>query len=200
MKDPTPGEKSTKWITAIPVIGALSLLLAMVGLFGGLFVWAHWPLDWPSDNSATKLFEEHRSSFQRLVEMVREDRLTGAIPQHSVRIDPSWGDPDGANSQTKGLSKQRFAEYVVLFKRLRLRYGLTVGEKEEVQFNLACIGTLTIGPCSYKGLVYKPDRQYWVTVDSLEDKSLPGTGGIVAPGFYLKVLSPNWFIYRQEFD
>jgi hypothetical protein len=200
MKTTERAMKSTKWVIAILAVGASFLLLAAVGLFVEILVWAHWPFNWPSDNSAAKLFEEHRPNFQRLVVMLREDRRTGTIPQHSVRIDPNWGDPDNTNSQTKKMSKQRFAEYVALFKKLGLRYGLTVGEKEEVQFNIACVGRLTIGPCSYKGLAYKPNYRYWTIVDSLEDTNLLKTGRITAPGSYLKALSPDWFIYQQEFD
>jgi len=156
--------------------------------------------NWPSDESMAVLFKAHRPILERIIAMVREDRKNGAIPLYSVRMDPSWGAPDKPDSQTKKMPKTRFAEYVDLFRVLGLRYGLTVGETEEIDFDVACIGVLAIGPCSYKGIVYKPEIKKPMIVDSLEDGKLPHSGDIVSPGVYLKVLAPDWYIYRWEFD
>ena len=155
---------------------------------------------WPSDESMEVLFKGHRPTLERIVAMVREDRKNGAIPLYSVRMDPSWGDPDKPDSQTKKMPKSRFTEYVDLFRVLGLRYGLTVGETEEIDFDVACIGVFAIGPCSYKGIVYRPEIKKPMVVHSLEDEKLPHTGDTVSPGIYLKVLAPDWYIYRWEFD
>jgi hypothetical protein len=155
---------------------------------------------WPSDESMAVLFKAHRLTLERIVVMVREDRKNGAIPLNSVRMDPSWGDPDKPHSQTKKMPKSKFTEYVDLFRVLGLRYGLTVRETEEIDFDVACIGVLAIGPCSYKGIAYRPEIKKPMIVDSLEDEKLPHTGDTVSPGIYLKVLAQDWYIYRWEFD
>ncbi len=155
---------------------------------------------WPSDESMAALFKAHRPTFERLVAMVREDRKNGVIPPSPVRMDPSWGRPDQPNSQTKMMSMSRFAEYEKLFRSLGLRYGITVGETHEIDFDVACVGVLSIGPCSYKGIVYRPEIPASAIVDSLEDGALPHKESAVAPGYYFKALAPDWFVYRYEFD
>jgi hypothetical protein len=193
-------DRPAKLARAFLIVAASLIIIVPLAAAGGLFVFAHWPFNWPSDRSAAVLFEKHRPEFQKIVEMVREDRRTKVIPAYSVRIDPGWGNPGNVNSQTKKMSQQRFTEYVILFNKLGLRYGLTVGERETINFNIACIGTLVIGPCSYKGIVYKPDLRQPIIIGSLADADLPKGGTAVARGFYLKALARDWFIYRDEFD
>jgi hypothetical protein len=184
----------------ILLIIASALVLGLLGLIGLLYGWAHWPFNWPSDNASIALFRDHRAEFVRIVDMVREDQARRYIPRQSLRINPRWGRPNLADSQTKKMPVERFDEYAKAFNKLGLRYGLTLGNESEVDFNIACIGTLAIGPCSYKGIVYRPEAKWATTVGSLESNQLPNVNGTVAPGYYLRLIEGDWWIYRKEFD
>jgi hypothetical protein len=180
-------------IVSLVTIGALTLL-ALV------YVVAHWPFDWPSDAKSVGLFHRNRTEFVHLVDMVQEDRARGYIPQYPVRIDPSWGQPDNVNSQTKTMPIKSFQEYQATFSKLGLRYGLTVAGGDSVAFHIACVGVLVIGPCSYKGIIYRPDLRGASIVESLEDGKLPKAKGAVESGRYLLFLDSDWYVYRDEFD
>ncbi len=182
-----------------PIIIGAALLMLCVSIFAGIiYFWLHLP----SDDSIIATFRSHRTEFDKILTMVRDDRAHGWIPAHPVRIDPSWGRPDKVDSRTKEMPLERFDEYVRLFHSIGLRHGLTVGSGEEVTFNFAVRGLLVIAPCTYVGIVYKPDKRGREIVDSLSEKRLPQKDGHIAAGLYLRPIEsePDWFVYRYEFD
>jgi len=192
--------KLLSWLPKSAVGWSIAVAVGFIAIGAFPVAYAHWPFNWPSDVVCAELFNTHRADFLKLVDMVHEDRVSGAIPSGPVRIDPSWGDPRSRDSETKKMSESRFAEYVRLFDKLGLRYGLTIGDKDEVKFDIACVGVLAIGKCSYKGITYKPNTGYFQVVESLEDDKLPKSGNSVIPGYYLKLIRSDWYIYRVESD
>ena len=169
-----------------------------VGLLA-LILWANWPL--PSDQETITLFEKHRSDFEALVTMVREDKSNGIIPKDCwIKIDPSRDNPEVPDSPIPQMSQLRFQEYKQRFKNIGLTYGIGLGRSSEITFETAYRSTSAISPYSIKGLVWKPESRNPQILADLDNRNFPQKNGGPAAGIFLKKLSADWFVYRIESD
>src|SRR5690242_14414693 len=79
----------------------------------------------PSDDQMLRNFQEHRAAFEKLRDMILEDR-------DLQRVDRDWTDP--ADPATIGITSQRIAEYRKLFRELGIARGFQAyGDRSEIR-------------------------------------------------------------------
>jgi len=177
--------------------------VVLVGGFLGLgWTYSHWPFDWPSDAQAIWLFRAHKQQLEQIVSMT-------AIDSTMLTITPTFTRTSGHSDQSNHwhadpeISEQRRNEYLAILQNCGLKHGVLINPRA-LQFGMSVIGLLSIGPCSYKGLLFQrnsaPLERFYQVLPSLADEALPHKNGAIEPGYYLTPIEKNWYIYRIETD
>jgi hypothetical protein len=133
-----------------------------------------------ADDQLIGKFHEHRADFERLREMVLEDRgLT--------RVDDDWTAP--SDPTTIGVTADRIAEYRLLFKKLGLARGFSAGlDRREIELLASAQGWVAHG--SHKGYVYT------VRVTESLDADLDHYSSQERPlGSGYRRIEGNWYLY-----
>ena len=136
-----------------------------------------------SDARLQDTFDNHRDDFTRLAMMSHQDR-------HVVRIDFNFTALDTDSSWSRsdlGFSEQRWDEYRMLFRKLKIAYGIDRRDDFPgvVFFWADCDGSAISRDC--KGYAYS-QGSLKPTVGDLDG---------LAPGVAFKALSPNWYLFRD---
>jgi hypothetical protein len=171
--------------------------LSIVGLFVfvviGFIVWTRWQYHLPSDQSAHDYFRNHRAEFILFAELLAKD----PVPK---RITPSGV----VELLVPPASRMTIPGYQELMSSTGAR-EVFVRPNGTVEFELWGFGC---APCtdSFKGMLYVPAsgrpiaNEPWppISVNSLNDESLPKQNGAIADGMYVIPVEPKWFIYRAQ--
>lgn len=156
-----------------------------------LFLCLCWGCSLESDSSLARNFENHRSDFERLIQMYGEDvHLTTIAPGFTyLDVNASWP------RKEVGITEQRWNEYRSLFKRVGTSYGVS----RRIEFPGAIfvpMSTFGAAPSSAaKGYVYSTDSlspilrslDQPLPPESLDKKTQTSIG--------FKYLSKDWYLY-----
>jgi hypothetical protein len=177
--------------TLIIVCGSIAGVFALV--LAGFFLWTRWQYHLPSDQSARQYFQDHRTDFVRFAELLEKDTVPRRIaPTGLVEllVPPASRIPN--------------PNYRELMSNIGAR-EVFVRPNGTIEFELWGFGC---APCtdSYKGMLYVPANRRsiandpWgpISVNSLNDASLPKQNGTIADGVYVVPLESKWFIYRAQ--
>lgn len=127
----------------------------------GLYLWSFsigGDVPHKSDEELIANFQSHREEFNRLLQMVMEDKALS-------RVDINWTSP--ANPQAVGISRERVDEYRALFKKLGVPRGFNAFQARGVFEFIASAQGLSTGGSS-KGYIYFKWRPVHV-VESLDE-------------------------------
>jgi hypothetical protein len=136
----------------------------------------------PTDQELIANFHVHRTAFETLRQMVREDRSK------------TWYFSGSDMSRTLG-RKRQFA-YRILFDEIQPSLEVT-SDDESTRFIFARTGLMAFGPDAFKGIEYLPgsaDRAGKL-VDNLDKPAALPTGNV-----YLRPIEPHWYIIVQKID
>jgi hypothetical protein len=133
-----------------------------------------------SDDQLIANFREHTADFERLREMVLDDkRLT--------RVDEDWTAP--TDPTTIGVTAERIAEYRALFKKLGLARGFSAGlDRREIELWASAQGWVAHG--SHKGYVYTASvpENLDTGLDQYSSRERPLESGY-------RRIEGNWYLY-----
>ena len=134
------------------LILTLMCALAAFSLGGCLFGSEH-----STDEQMISNFQEHRSEFEQLLEMIRSDKGL-------LRVDDTWTLPE--DPQTIGVSRDRINEYRNMFYRVGVPRGFSAPEsRESIELIATTKGLSVTG--SAKGYAWLASRPV-VVVDDLD--------------------------------
>jgi hypothetical protein len=177
----------TLLIACLSIAGIFALVVA------GFFVWTRWLYHLPSDQSARQHFQDNRADFIRFAELLEKDTVPKRItPNGLVELLV----PPASHIQNPS--------YQELMSNIGAK-EVFVRPNGTIEFELWGFGC---APCtdSFKGMLYVPASRRsiandpWVpiSVNSLNDESLPKQNGAIADGVYVLPLESKWFIYRAQ--
>jgi hypothetical protein len=174
-------------IACISITGLFALIVA------GFFAWTRWQYHLPSDQSARQYFQDHRADFIRFVELLEKDAVPKRIAPNGV-----------VELLVPPASRIANPGYQELMSNIDAR-EVFVRPNGTIEFELWGFGC---APCtdSFKGMLYVPangrsianDPWAPISVNSLNDESLPKQNGAIADGVYVIPLESKWFIYRAQ--
>ena len=168
------------------VIGAGVFLIAFLGSALLYHLRPH-----PSDQALIDYFHAHRTDFDALVNMAREDYSVRAIYSDQVMLDDFEIWP---TSTLEGFSTARLNEYNSVFARLS-KYEINSVRKESDQIRLA----VSVNVSSFdernamtttKGYAYSVKEPIWL-VSSLDEM------GFESEGTYYKKINQHWYLYHE---
>ena len=157
------------------IVGVAAIAIAFAIFFVALPGLEERPL--PTDQELISNFKQHRAGFDRLRDMVMQDK--GLL---IITNDRTWPE----DPQAAGVSQSRIAEYRALLKELGIHGGLSASvDRTTIQLTSASRGFVTHG--SEKGYEYasEPIRTY--LVPNLELLSKGGLGW--------RPIEDGWYLY-----
>lgn len=166
----------------------MALLLAITfGSVSCAFVWDELT-EMVSDVELVRKFEDNRSDFDRLVKMSDEDGRVIRIAYdftwvHGERISGEMG-----GDRPIGFSEQRWDEYKQLFRKLKLKKGLSRSETGSLIFLLADTKGLVTGGLQ-KGYMFSREAKV------CDDQSLDDLEVLKEKNFACKSLDGPWSLY-----
>jgi len=126
-------------------------------------------------------FQAHKVEFERLRQMVIEDKELTMVNYH-------WPDPD--DPKPSECSQERAAEYRKLFSQLNLPWGISApSDRDWIKFGASAQGGRS-AHASTKGYLYTSKRPENL-VDSLDNISLQE----VPIGVWNRHIEGNWYIH-----
>jgi hypothetical protein len=135
----------------------------------------------PSDEALLSIFNQRRSTFDRLLEMVAQDMNTQSIVISSQLSDR--------------LPAARRDEYRALLSSINPLLTVGVDYDGQVRFVFLVHGISDIGPESAKGIEYVPEGVRTGATSYLRNLDSPGN---LPEGVYLRPLVPHWYIFFQR--
>lgn len=156
----------------------LVIVVGIIGLFAGLkIMWAH-----PSDEALLANFNAHRAGFERLIEMIREDKGL-------ERVDVDWTRPDDPASI--GISDARIQTYRRMFASLNVPRGFYSYRDPTRVHLLAHTAGFAFGG-SAKGYAYQEVRPDPV-IDRLDDFH----GPVGESAFAYRHIEGHWYLFYE---
>jgi hypothetical protein len=168
-----------------PFVLAAALLFLTVGCDPWKLKGKH-----PSDAILVRNFEEHEEGFNRLIKMSEEDAHVIRVAHDFTRLETNWAWPR-PESQL-GFSRQRWADYRKLFRRLGLESGLSrEGSSKEADIYLISSSKGMTMSGSSKGYVYSR-KEITNVVESLDDAALIPAAS--EHGALYKRIKAGWYL------
>ena len=132
----------------------------------------------PADDEMLASFRKHRAKFERLREMILEDKALFRVTSQATLPE---------NPRSLGLKRSRIAEYRKLMRQLRLEGGIDISnDRSTITFARSQRGFVVHG--SQKGFVYTTQGVKTKLFDDLDQLSKSGVGVGRRP------IEGNWYL------